>query len=162
MFHIVFVKVNKVIYWVDNKLPNLGERYLDYIHKNVTIWGIIAEKDALPYCDIIVVQSSPVLEGIPVISLDMALITAHKINPDLSEYDKGRWYGIIEGYNSNPNQYTEKDIKNILCSYQVYCQLKYNTGTVPDALEWFANHEEQINSIQVIEVDVQFNILSYE
>lgn len=36
------------------------------------------------------------------------------------------------------------DIEKILDDYQVFCQIKYNTGTVPDAREWFYNYKNKL------------------
>jgi len=34
--------------------------------------------------------------------------------------------------------FSTEEVNIILDAYQVECQLKYNSGTVPDAKEWFA------------------------
>ena len=39
---------------------------------------------------------------------------------------------------SDSKIFSTEDVNNILDAYQVECQLKYNSGTVPDAREWFA------------------------
>lgn len=72
--------------------------------------------------------------------------------------------GVLIGYKSNPNQYTQKDIEKAI-------ELIKNSAFV-DAIDWDkhvvsfeeSNEKifEQINSISVIEVDEQFNIISYE
>lgn len=39
---------------------------------------------------------------------------------------------------SDSKKFSTEDVNNILDDYQVECQLKYNSGTVPDAREWFS------------------------
>lgn len=39
--------------------------------------------------------------------------------------------------------YSEEDILFIIDKYQVECQLKYNTGTVPDDKEWFEQYKKK-------------------
>jgi hypothetical protein len=63
---------------------------------------------------------------------------------------------FVSGYDSNPNQYTQADIEK---AYQMGHEDK---GKGFGNKSNFLNRLEQINSIEVIEVDVQFNILSYE
>ena len=38
--------------------------------------------------------------------------------------------------------YSEEEVTNIIDRYQIECQLKYNTGTVPDAREWFEQNKQ--------------------
>jgi hypothetical protein len=62
--------------------------------------------------------------------------------------------GFIDGYKSNPNQYTQKDIEKAI-----------DLAREEDGFEFTLTKEkilQQINSISVIEVDEQFNIISYE
>ena len=42
-----------------------------------------------------------------------------------------------------------KTILEILDKYQVECQLKWNTGTVPDAREWFSNNYRYEKKIKI-------------
>ena len=131
------VEVDGVIYWVDNRLPNFGERYIDYIYKNVRTWDIIVKKEALPYCDIIVAQSQSKLEEIPIV--------------DFNDF-----------VNENGElPYTQKDIEKAFeLGYQ--CRVSNGYKVHGTYQEDYKKAVEQINSISVIEVDEQFNILSYE
>ena len=39
---------------------------------------------------------------------------------------------------SDGSIFSTDDVNTILDAYQIECQLKFNTGTIPDAKEWFA------------------------
>ncbi len=58
---------------------------------------------------------------------------------DNEEYRNIWISGFEAGLKINQDDVDWEDINKILDAYQVECQLKYNTGTVPDAREWFAN-----------------------
>jgi hypothetical protein len=109
-----------------------------------------------------VAQSQPRIEGIPVVSLDKSIddfIYEYQQEGMLPSMAKRRILTL-----SNPNQYTQKDIDKAI-------DLAKKSAYV-DAIDWdrhvvsFEETKEeilqQINSISVIEVDEQFNIISYE
>lgn len=114
----------------------------------------------------VVAQSSAHIEGIPVIDLcDYVekLADDFIIGQTLRNrgFEKDGWIstGFVYGYQANPNQYTQKDIEKVI-------ELARKGD---ENWQGYVNHElttkeilEQINSISVIEVDEQFNIISYE
>ena len=161
------VEVDGVVYWVDEEATEC--RY--YLHNSIDgrhqIYDLenggslldFKRGQPIKWCSKIVAQSSPKLEGIPVISLDSYV-----------EKQIKDWYNVSklnssfiadpnsykQGYKSNPNKYTQADIDK---AYQMGHEDK---GKGFGNKSNFLNRLEQINSIEVIEVDVQFNILSYE
>jgi hypothetical protein len=65
-------------------------------------------------------NNSPILEGVPLLPPleqedDEKILFANEIE-NMLEYDRGRWYGRIEGYNKAIEKYkfTEEDVKNAL------------------------------------------------
>jgi len=142
------VEVDGIIYWVDEYVVcRTGELYLTSIQRRI----IPKSEGVIQAGDKIIAQSQPKLEGIPVISLDSYVEKLADLKGfyDSTEDNKGNYTtkAFIEGYKSNPNQYTQKDIEKF------YKHVKTHT---------FAEAMEQINSISLIEVDEQFNIISYE
>jgi hypothetical protein len=45
---------------------------------------------------------------------DEALKFANEIKQDVSQYDNGRWYGRIEGYNTATKRYSEEDLRKAI------------------------------------------------
>jgi len=126
------VEVDGVIYWVNQPLDEDG---------------CIVPKS-------IVALTKPKFINYPIISLiGYAESIAHLYgSPYSSQYYNWK-EGFIDGYNSNPNQYTQKDIEKAIDLAR-----NYNDG-------WDLTEEEileQINQISEIIVDEQFNIISYE
>lgn len=119
------------------------------------------------------------LEGIPVISdssfywyLDrlaaLNIDSRFSLNPNtITTFERLHKETFLEGYKSNPNQYTQKDIEKAIelaieshvCAYideDKQPRISYDLeDTTKEILE-------QINAITEIEVDEQFNIISYE
>jgi hypothetical protein len=137
------IEVDDVIYWVDASQLIDGQKFKHY------------EKA--------IAQSLPKLKRVPVISLNRYIerladtITENEgFNLHNGAYDYSN--GVEKGYNSNPNQYTLKDIKEAI-------ELASQCSVIEDEIIFWNNTEdiiEQINSISIINVDEQFNIVSYE
>jgi len=156
------IEVDKVIYWYEDKqIPNAGyvkSICLGEIQSNIDYGVKLGDKQYVsPFvnkvgecygCRKIVAQSQPKLEGIPVISLDSYI---GKIGKAVEE--------LMEIFNS---MYTQKDIeKAIGLSREYTLTERYGDTTVDfDYLE--SQIIDHINSISVIEVDENFNIISYE
>ena len=69
--------------------------------------------------------------------------------------------GFIECYKSNPNQFTLKDIEKAVELARV--KDPHNVVDGEKLFEYsIKDIHDRINSISVIEVDEQFNIISYE
>jgi hypothetical protein len=129
------VEKNGVIYWVD-KVGKI-ERYwynsstneIDETHELSIIQDNINNKNHWSHCFKIVAQSSPSIEGIPIISLD----------------------NYVEGL--GPNKWTDEDILKAIKLSQEGTETEYS----------YTQQEimDQISSISLIEVDDQFNIISY-
>jgi hypothetical protein len=123
--------------------------------------------------DITVAQLQPILEGVPVISLDSYRSILSEKACKKQDLAGGFSGGVHEravagmffrkGYNSNPNKYTQKDIeKSIELAKKGYDEFGIN-GFIKHGFDFTKQQIlEQINSISVIEVDEQFNIISYE
>jgi len=134
------VEVDGVDYCIDE---NVREFEYDWVlYKDLHISKLIWKSDKAPFIGRIIAQSQPKLDGIPVISLDSYI---EKLCPCIGLDFRVEW---INGYNSNLNQYTQKDIEKVI-------ELaRYSNMSEDKTLE-------QINSISVIEVDEHFNILNY-
>jgi len=166
------VEVEGVVYWVDNKPSKKGqkcydksdntifEKEYDSLPHPLTNDNPVNENDYLP----IVSQSQLKLVGIPFISLDLYIenladncVKNHSSNRTLNE-DGWMSTGFVYGYNSNPNHYTQKDIEKAI-------ELARERIPHPDFDYVYEEDQEileQINSISTIEVDQQFDIISYE
>lgn len=156
------VEVDGVVYWVTEKTTDITDGYF-YHPKNV-IFPVTEIYKRGPISsglmNKIVAQSSPHLEGIPVISLGSYV--ENSVNLEFKEEFEiaqdvmpAIWYDlklkIIKNYKSNPNQYTQKDIEKVI-------ELSGLSGGYP-----YSKKEifEKINSISVIEVDEFFCIKDY-
>ena len=135
------VEVDGVIYW--GKKSN--EDWFNFYNED-EYWFLVA-------------QSQPKLEGIPVISLDSYVERLGQ------KYGKSRvevstaWGSFVDGYKSNPNQYNQKDIEKAIELARE--TISSNEAGICDKYTELGILQ-QINSISVIEVDEQFNIISYE
>jgi hypothetical protein len=119
-----------------------------------------------------VAQSTLMVKNLPIISLDSY---SDKLKKGLSEFSKisletkeSFWIGKAAGfgealqiYNSNQNTWTDQDI--------VRAVNLARKGKIKQAWEHYVDYDysieeilKQINSISVIEVDEQFNIINYE
>jgi hypothetical protein len=133
----------------------------DKTYQPVEVDGIICWIDKSTLADEIIAQSQSKLEGIPVISLDRyvdeAFLEKHGL-VSMSKTTKGSigYREFVSGYNSNPNQYNLKDIEKAIDLARLQGEESF--------LCKYSDKEilEQINQISVIEVDEQFNIVSYE
>jgi hypothetical protein len=108
-------------------------------------------------------QSEPKLTDIPVVSLDSY---SYMIAQSWEETFNSAFYDskinvgniakdcVLFGFNSNPNQYTQADIERALSLAFLASQDGYDI-TTKEILE-------QINSISVIEVDEDFNVINFE
>jgi hypothetical protein len=163
------VEVDGVIFWVGSAIStqNFGE----WCYKEIIFrFNKNSAYDTFNMPKKIVAQSTNKLDGVPVISLDKYIRNlAHDTmlnyltngNPDgdfkhstIGADENKIWW--TKGYKSNPNLYTLKDIEK---AYEMgYNDRDMDIGygsNLPYCIE-------QINSISVIEVDEQFNIISYE
>lgn len=158
------VEVDGVVYWIDYYTQK-GDFWCIDIDKK-----IFKDQTHFPISigqRLIVAQSQSILEGIPVVSLDSYVeITVKNYVQELidcksvKEYER-TWISAIchQLLQSNPNQYTQKDIEKttelaretISSNEAGICDKYTELGIL-----------QQINSISVIEVDEQFNIISYE
>lgn len=175
------VKVDGVNFWVDKEATiftgmyridggaDTGENPIDK-HCGENYTPRLSMHPKYPYW-LIVAQSEPKLEGVPVISLDSYV---ERLKKGISEFSKLAtdtqeqfWTGKAAGFGealqvynkSNPNQYTQKDIEKAMNAAR---NIEVN---IDRTLKYTFSNEtilEAINSISVIEVDEQFNILSYE
>lgn len=164
------VEVEGVIYWTTGTQPTFDDAHslkpCYYIFK-----GEIIKREYSHHKEssTIIAQSQPKLEGVPVISLDSYV--ENSVNLEFKEEFEiaqdampAIWYDlklkIIKNYKSNSNQYTQKDIEKAI-------ELARKTdfvGVGGDIGYSFFKSEifQQINSISIIEIDEQFNIISYE
>jgi hypothetical protein len=176
------IEVEGVIYWYEEKqIPNAGyikSICLGEIEDNKQHEVKFGDKQYIsPFvnnvgecygCRKIIAQSQPKLKGIPVISLDkyverLAKETRDSINKvayccsgetEEDIFDSG----FIISHKTNPNQYTQKDIDKAIKLARRDFDENHFTVDVMHSSEII----EQINSISIIEVDEQFNIISYE
>lgn len=161
------IEVDGIIYWIDEVKRNswhISPTYEKGIKNGVeTIFFDESYFEGYGHdffgSKSIVAQSQPKLEGVPIISLDnyiqrlanlFAVRSGCEYREDLVRISKG----VIHGYKSTPNQYTQKDIEKALSLAFMASQDGYDI-TTKEILE-------QINQISEIIVDEQFNIISYE
>ncbi len=138
-------------------------------YQAVEVDRVICWIDKTTLADEIIAQSEPkgkttTLKGIPIIDLDIVIGTkAIQMSKKFAPKDQETGYtlGFVSGYQENPNQFTIKDIeKAILFGVNLEAGnvrmdwLNYSTP----ALQFVSTN----NFIEVIEVDEQFNIISYE
>jgi hypothetical protein len=132
--------------------------------------------DKSTLADEMVAQSKPI-HGVPVVSLDsyvneltkLDLIHLIKIVQKSEDYKsvmginlENTLKRLLSNYKSNQNHYNQKDIDRVVTLAREYTLTeKFGDTTVDfDLLE--QQIFNQINSISVIEVDEQFNVISYE
>jgi hypothetical protein len=169
------------IHWVDSSiLVGMEGDWVVETHNPVVISVCQITKD---YADLrvagykdmkVVAQSQPNLSDIPVVNLDSYV---QRLANKYSEFEiNSKWGEIVRnsvkhGFKSNPNQYTQADIEKAI---ELAREADSIDGTVDlDVVLCFGSNNdlrtkwtkeeilEQINSISVIEVDEQFNILGY-
>jgi hypothetical protein len=174
------VEVDGVIYWVDKK-QNLYNRVVHYWYDSLisnkrnfkkaivsSSNDYIVKEGRESFIGFVVAQSQPKIKEIPVINLDSYVETlaqkeVAKRNMDENDIPFAEcWYEI--GYKSNPNQYTKEDIKKTIELVKKTTFIDADEDDNRHFLIEALDEEilEQINSISLIEVDEQFNILSYE
>ena len=173
------IEVDGVIYWETTDFNANEPAFYIYTKSDKTKEINFGEDGAVRGETKVIAQSQPKLKGIPVISLDRYVerlahqkminyLTDGNPNEDFKRStigadDNKNWW--INGYKSNPNQYTQKDIDK---AYQLAVDMcskyhKQDTGIYFDRVEYIKYKTlEQINQIKLIEVDEQFNIISYE
>lgn len=167
------VEVDEVTYWIDTNgikeladwVYNLDTPVSHHMFYKVT-------ESFLPHGDKVIAQSQPKLEGVLVISLDnYKNILSEQVckKQDLAGGFSG---GIHErsvagmffrkGYKANPNHYTQKDIEKVIELARMTSIEENMLGSMQ--VNKYSKEEilEQINSISLIEIDKQFNIISYE
>jgi hypothetical protein len=126
------IESNKIIYWVDGVVASSG---------------IVAQ------------SKSGIFKKTPVIDLYNYI---EKLAEDFSkQYTDSHNYirPFIKGYKANKNQYTQKDIENAIKLGKLKEELE--SGVF---IKKYTNKQilEILNSISIIEVDEQFNIINYE
>lgn len=163
------VEVDGVIYWIDPKLP-IEEDYPNTVIEKLTtgehmLWQIDNIHDIDRSCQYqIVAQSERKIEEKPIITLNIIqqLINEYrKLYYECpKEYKQGIQYAINIACNYlklKNNQYTQKDIeKAIEFGYEL---LRKKTSLTDYNKQQIL---AQINSISIIEVDVDFNIIRYK
>jgi hypothetical protein len=126
------VEVDGVVYWINDELtiqdvkPYYGKYHYE---KGVAINIFPDYLTDLSECKLIIAQSQPRIEGIPVVSLDsyvneltkLDLIHLIKIVQKSEDYKsvmginlENTLKRLLSNYKSNPNQYTQKDIEKAI------------------------------------------------
>jgi hypothetical protein len=141
-----------------NTLLKQGEKTYKSIKGFTSLTNIVWYDDS----GNIIAQSEPKLDGVPVVNLDMY---ARKLAKEYQDNNKDfdfMFVSFLAGYNSNPNQYSLADIDKACKLAMEKCVL-YKDNFIPTLTkDSFKEIENEINAIQLITVDEQFNILSYE
>jgi hypothetical protein len=128
-------------------------------YRGAEINNVICWIDSSTLADEIVAQTSNLIQGIPVISLENYYGDIHeswnivyRMFPQISLTLFSRIFK--DGYNSNPNKDTVHDLVKAIDLSRQY----------PADVAGFRKEEilEELSQISVINVDEQFNILSYE
>jgi hypothetical protein len=146
------IEVDGVIYWVDKEAKIEKGKFF------ITKENIVHNNTGWNYGDVVIVaQSQHKLDGIPVVSLDSYADSKYyqlhwwKKNLDFkeTEVDTLEKKSFGKGFKSNPNQYTQADIDKAM-------------SWARDRIESNEEILEKINSISVIEVDENFNVIGYD
>ena len=159
------IEIDGVIYWVDDKEELISENDYSVMHRL---------SDNKPYINSashykankkekgkIIAQSQPKLDGIPVVSL---VSYVDKQKNDSWTVVSSMFPKLIftlfsrifkDGYESNPNQYTQADIEKVYYLAKRLGDDFSENYTIEELLK-------EINSISVIEVDEKFNVIGYE
>lgn len=164
------IKVDGVIYWVDDADIKEGDHYYNHQWQQDLGNGLFKRgvSDKMSINDKKVIsQSSLKLEGIPVINIYspiQQLLTELKetFNNCLPEFKTGIQHAVLRTscYLESDNQYTLKDIEEAI---KLAKKRETIEGISPDFHKFTSNEiVEQINSISIINIDEQFNIISYE
>jgi hypothetical protein len=99
----------------------------------------------------IVAQSSPILESIPVISLD-SYVERLSLNLGLEKYFGGNYdfeNGVRVGFKSNPNKWTDEDLFKAI-------------DLAHERIYGLSEILEKTSSINEIEVDENFNVINFK
>lgn len=168
------IEVDGVIYWCNPlQKVNEDEYFIDNMNlfkcRNIFDMGI-EDTDGLIHnfdtSNSIIAQSQPKLAGVPVVSLDKDVLSDIETITSwdsFKEHPIGKAGKRIENwFKSNPNQYTQADIEKAI---ELARALKSSVFESDSASTRFYRLDEilqQINSISVIEVDEQFNVIRYE
>ncbi len=142
------------IYWVDFTRNVLASHAGSYVWSVRWAKPIILgdhEDSYINECYEIVAQSHPILEEIPLITLK-TYIAKLQANYAVKHGDLDAANHFYNGYKANPNQYTLADVEKAIELSRL--QIMYNGKVELDSII------EKINSIEQIEVDEQFNIIS--
>jgi hypothetical protein len=137
------VEVHGVICWIDKTFIEEDDYAINLNTKEIRQYDGVKGMDS--YWNKIVAQSQSKLEEVPVISLDSyveKLMKKWVMNPKMYNF-------VVQMFKEYENQYTQKDIEEAI---------RMGRDRIYDSTEIL----EQINQISVIEVDEQFNIVSYE
>jgi hypothetical protein len=150
------IEIERLIYWVSEvqspddlvtngrdifKPSDLPEYSMEYAQR---------------YWQKLIAQSQPKLDGIPVVSLnenilsDIETITSWDSFKDHPIGKAGK--KIEKWFKSNPNQYTQEDIERAVDLAQEGFGERYTATEII----------EELNSIQFIEVDGNFNFIGYK
>ena len=180
------IETHGVIYWFNpNILFGMKNDWIIETHNPIVkaIYQLTHDNDDLRiagYKDMkIVAQSQPKIEGVPVISLGSYVESlANKdyksiiVENPHCDYQSPKTIDIngelresfIEGYNSNPNKWSDADVLKAIELAKEQPYFDKNGNLLLGEGHYLSTEEilEQISQIEVIEVDEQFNILSYE
>jgi hypothetical protein len=148
------IEIDGIVYWViDEYIKNVRPNYGRYhIEENSLINIFPTYLTDLNECRLIVAQSQPNLEGIPLISLNLYIekLAKEYTGDEMSREDK-KLFDILCSFGKKilgEHPYTLKDIEKAI--------MKGRLSFLKDI-----DIIEQVNSIHMINVDEQFNILSY-
>jgi L-rhamnose isomerase len=160
------IEVDGIIYWIGKDLVGINSKTIkNYCpNSNQIFVGYFESNDDELYQGVgkvhpkeIIAQSSNKLEGVPIINLDEYL---EKISFDYyisnDAYTISDSFHFSNGYKANPNQYTQKDIeKAIDLARKDYINNDIDIKHSSEILK-------QINSISIIEVNENWEVISYE
>lgn len=141
------VEVDSTIYWQGYGVK-AGDYIISYPLKEIYQ---VNQSTCILYDLKIVAKSRHNLVEVPIVNMESYVKGLAKCEKFLDNQES-----FIEGYNSNPNQYTKADLEKMY-------ELSKSQGT--KGMEYkltFQEIMEQINTISKIVVDSNFKILSYE
>lgn len=166
------IEIDSVIYWIDLTAP-IEEVYPQIVVEKLNKMNTYCLFQIDNINDIdrglqykIIAQSQPKIEFVPIIRLDSYIesLAKYYTGEEMDRDDK-RLFSILCSFGKQhiQKQYTYKDIEKI---FNLAREIKEITANgvrgVTVKYETFEEAAEQLNSISIIEVDEQFNIIKYE
>jgi hypothetical protein len=137
--------------------PNTILKQIDKTFTAVEVDGNIVWIDKTEFADETIAQTKPILQGMPVISLD-SYAESLSLNIGMEKYVGGNYdfeNGVRVGFKSNPAKWTDEDMERVIKLSRI--KLEVNAEN-----EYLTKEQiyKQLSEISEIEVDNDFNVIT--